>query len=341
MTTLKNYYYILAAVSISIALLYFGKFLLIPIAFGTLIAILLDPLSGKLSNWISNHSLRYGLSLILLSSGFFLPVYVIVQRISEIFSKDAWSENLDSTLKDFENKISSHPLVINLGPEQLNDLANQVLGYFQEFIGFFVIDSMTALSNIIFSLLFSYFLHSYYVNSKQNLLEALDKSSRKTLKKIFTLVPSNIQSYVLGLFMVMLIIALLTTALFYFVGLEYPLLWGAIIGFFVIIPYLGSVIGIIFPLVYSIIQTGNFDQALYILIGYAIIQILEGNFITPFIIGNRVGINPFLIILVMLFMGAIWGIPGVIISIPLLAVVKSVLEANEQHGLIDILFNSK
>ncbi|NNE25703.1 MAG: AI-2E family transporter [Saprospiraceae bacterium] len=341
MKSFKNIFYILATIGLIIVLLYYGKFLLIPLSFGALIAILLDPLMEKLSNWISYHSIKYGLALTVFASGFFIPVYLIITSITGIFSKEDWSKNLDATIKGVEEEITTHPMIINLAPDQANDLLNKFLGYLQDFIGFFVIDSMTALSNIIFSLLFSYFLHAYYVKSKSTILKALEKEPRKTLKKITMLVPSAIQSYVLGLLLVMLVMTVLTSILFLIIGLDYALLWGAIVGFFVIIPYIGSIIGIAFPLMYSIIQTGNIDQALYILLGYAVIQFLEGNFITPRIIGDKVGINPFLIILVMLFMGTLWGIPGVIISIPLLTVVKTILEANELDSVVKIFFNSK
>ena len=107
-----------------------------------------------------------------------------------------------------------------------------------------------------------------------------------------------------------------------------------------IIPYLGSIVGITFPLIYSIIQTGSFDQALCILIGYAFIQIIEGNIITPRIMGDKIGINPFLIIITMLLLGTLWGIPGIIISIPLLAIIKTIVEVINTDPLIRAIFEN-
>lgn len=108
----------------------------------------------------------------------------------------------------------------------------------------------------------------------------------------------------------------------YFLGMPNPALWGVMAMFLNYIPYLGALIGII---VVAITAVLTFDEALRIVappLAYFLIQALEGNFITPTALGKRLALNRVIIFAWLIFWGWIWGIPGALLAVPLLAILK-------------------
>ena len=318
-----------------------GKFILIPLLFGGLIAILLDPLVELLGKVINSHIIKYLLSLFISAVIILLPLYFISTSVSAIFASNKSDADLKETYGEITEMVKSSEFFNAISEEQLNNFLAKAINYVQELIGFFVLDSVSAISNIILAFLFSYFLHANYMRTKPMILESLKSDNRKVFDKIINDLPKGIQAYIYSLFKVMLIVGAMSTILFLIINLDHAFLWGSIVGLLVIIPYLGSLIGISIPLIYSLINNGSVDQALYIILGYAVIQFVEGNFVTPRIVGDQIGINPFIIIISMLIMGTVWGISGVIIAIPLLSAIKTILEASGQETFINIFITQK
>lgn len=113
---------------------------------------------------------------------------------------------------------------------------------------------------------------------------------------------------------------------FWIFGLPNPFLWGVMVSVLTFIPYFGHFTGIIIIFLVSLITFDSWFQVIMPAAIYLVASGLEGQVITPLLLGNRLNLNPLLIILSMFFWGAIWGIGGVIISIPLLIIIKISLE---------------
>src|SRR5699024_1371981 len=112
---------------------------------------------------------------------------------------------------------------------------------------------------------------------------------------------------------------------FYIIGIKYALLFGFIAAFFNLIPYLGMVIG--YGIVFLVVMaTQSFGVALAMIPQYLIIHFIEANLLTPNITGSYVEMNPLVIILSLLAGGMVWGLPGVFMIIPYLAIFKIICE---------------
>ena len=140
---------------------------------------------------------------------------------------------------------------------------------------------------------------------------------------------------------VMVILAILNGLSLYLIGVKYAFTWGVIIGALAIIPYAGTFIGLLLPLTYSFISSTDYRQPLAIFICYLVIQQIEGNLLTPKIVGDKLKVNPFIIIIMILVFGKIWGLDGVIICLPLVGVAKSIMEEYEGSQIIAKLISSK
>jgi predicted PurR-regulated permease PerM len=134
-----------------------------------------------------------------------------------------------------------------------------------------------------------------------------------------------IQSYVVGLFIEFIIIAILNSLGLLLMGIRYAFLLGVIGALLNLIPYLGAMIAAtIYMLIAFITMPPIF--VLYVLIMYGIIQVIDNNFLIPRIVASRVQINALASIISVIIGGAIWGIPGMFLSIPLIAIVKVVCD---------------
>jgi predicted PurR-regulated permease PerM len=105
-------------------------------------------------------------------------------------------------------------------------------------------------------------------------------------------------------------------------GIEYALLLGIVGALLNVIPYIGGLVAVALPMIVALATKSTPIYALYVLIIYYIIQLIDNNFIVPKIVASKVKINALFSIIVVLAGNALWGIPGMFLSIPLLAIVK-------------------
>jgi predicted PurR-regulated permease PerM len=112
-------------------------------------------------------------------------------------------------------------------------------------------------------------------------------------------------------------------------GVPYAVFFGIFASVLTIIPYIGILIGAALPALFTLVQTGSLVQALIVVGIFAFVQFLEGNFITPNITGSKVSINPFAAVVALIVGGEIWGAAGMILSIPIIAILKVLFDATE------------
>ncbi len=107
-----------------------------------------------------------------------------------------------------------------------------------------------------------------------------------------------------------------------FLGLPNPIMWGAMVTLLNFIPYLGALTGIICMTLGAVLSFDSMSYALLFPLTYFVIATLEGNFITPFVMGRSLTLNPVLVLLSLTFWGWMWGITGIILAVPILAAFK-------------------
>jgi predicted PurR-regulated permease PerM len=108
----------------------------------------------------------------------------------------------------------------------------------------------------------------------------------------------------------------------HFLGMRNPVMWGVMVALLNYVPYLGALTGIICMTLGAVLSFDSLGYAMIIPASYLAIAILEGNFITPFILGRSLTLNPILILVALAFWGWMWGISGMILAVPILATFK-------------------
>ncbi len=136
--------------------------------------------------------------------------------------------------------------------------------------------------------------------------------------------------YALGLAFVMMIMAAATTIALMVIGINYYYILGPRAGVAIMLPYVGVIFSTVPAVAIAYFQYGG-GKAGAVLLVYVVLQFLEGNVLTPFIVGGKVRLFPLTVMVAFLFWGLLWGLPGAVLAVPLTSAVKVVCE--NVHGL--------
>ncbi len=150
-------------------------------------------------------------------------------------------------------------------------------------------------------------------------------NDQSQVSEIVTKIKTVVQSYIIGLVIEAVIVATLNTVALLILGIDYALLIGIIGGLLNIIPYIGGLVAVALPIMVALVTKSPL-HVLYVLAAYYFIQLVDNNYIVPKIVASKVKINALFAIIVVIAGNALWGIPGMFLSIPLLAIVKVICD---------------
>lgn len=162
--------------------------------------------------------------------------------------------------------------------------------------------------------------------------ELLPRKSEQVISKLARQSDEVLGSFLRGQILVMLALAVIYSVGLGIIGLDLALLIGLIAGLVSFVPYLGFIIGIVIAGVAAIFQFHDFIHIIYVVIVFAIGQMAEGMFLTPKLVGDRIGLHPVAVIFAVLAGGQLFGFVGVLIALPLAAVLAVIMRyAHEQY----------
>ncbi len=161
------------------------------------------------------------------------------------------------------------------------------------------------------------------------LLEFLHKvfkaHNHKDVNEVLVETKSIVQSYLVGLLLEALIVAILNTASLLIIGIDYAILLGIIGAILNVIPYIGGVVATALPMIIALATESAF-AAILVLAAYILIQFIDNNYIVPKVVSSKVKINALVSIVIVIAGGALWGVAGMFLSIPLIAIVKVIFD---------------
>jgi predicted PurR-regulated permease PerM len=182
------------------------------------------------------------------------------------------------------------------------------------------------LSEFLLVLLFSFFLlylRVFFLEFFYKVFHSSDKLRiDDTMQKIYVV----IQNYLLGLLKVIAIVGTLNSVGLWALGIDSPLFFGFLGGMLVVIPYIGILIGAALPVIVALVTKDSYWYAGGVLGVFLFVHILEGNVITPYVVGSKVSINPLVAIFSLLLFGKLWGLSGLILALPVTAICKIIFD---------------
>ena len=316
------------------------KSILTPFISSLIIAYFLDPLvdylckKHKLSR-LTATSLIMGLFLafIISTSAILLPI-IYIQTHALISSLPGY---LEIFISDFYPAIADalNHLGFKLDTNfshltENSEIANQLLGLSSNVLSGAASSSVTIIN--ILSLIFITPILVFYLLKDWDILvgkinDLLPKKFSSSLKKLASDIDKTLAGYIRGQFNVCLILGIIYSSLLSFTGLNFGFLIGFLTGIFSFIPYVGMLCGVGFAVAVGLFQWG-FDLTHISLVALVFIfgQIIESNFLTPKLIGKKIGLHPVWIIFGLFVFGSLFGFVGILIGVPLTAICGVVIK---------------
>ena len=317
-------HYCIILITIVLALFYLGNVIL-PFILSIFLTILLLPVVQFLDKlwfpkWLSA-LIAVGLFTGIVGGiGFFLydEINALIRNLPGMISKE-------SAAIYHAEKFMSSPEVAAKVNEYSQDIINFGMGYLQKSVSYIssTLFMIAMIPVYIFFMLMSRDRVDAYLMSRHN--ENLEKTNT-----VVSDIKKSIQKYIIGLTSVIIVVSTLLSIGLYFLDIPYWLLLGVLCGLLGLFPYIGVALGALLPLTIAILTKDALWYPIAVLGLFILVQFLEGNVITPNIIGNAVNINPVALMLALLFMGVISGILGLILTIPTLAVVRILMESSDE-----------
>ncbi|RZF62791.1 AI-2E family transporter [Sphingobacterium corticibacterium] len=319
----------LIAMALLLAFMYVTQSVLVPLLFSILISISLFPLARFFERLRLGKAFAAILSVLIAIAIIWAIGWFIVHQ-SIIIGKDASAitAKVVSVLERAQAWVEqSFGIERSEIMNQLRDQGNKMASN----AGSVVTATFGSIGNMVAGVvlvpLFSFFLLYYRVFFREFFFRAFKSVPHTkvdtTLNKIYDVV----QSYLLGLITVMGIVAVLNTVGLMVMGIEYAWFFGTLASLLMLLPYIGIAIGSILPALFALAVKDSAWYAIGVVAWFQVVQFLEGNIITPNIVGSKVSINPLMAIIAILLGGMLFGLSGLILALPLTATIKVLFDA--------------
>ena len=323
----------LSAILVSLISMVYILFILretiVPLAFSVLLAILLHPVCLRLER----HKVpRVG--AILLS---ILSIFIVIVGLVYIVSIQigSFAEELPRITEKAEIILDQ---TLTMGERYLNVSRSQQVSEAKKYLinalsegRAFLLNTLVtttgAISTFILIPLYIFFFLLYRDFFRRFVHKAVKNVPNEELNLLLKKIYEVIQSYLSGLFLVILIVGVLNSIGLLILGIPHAIFFGFLAGFLILIPYIGILIGSVLPALLSIVTMDSPWYALGVIGVMSFVQFLEGNFITPNIVGSKVSVNPLAAIVALFLGGQLWGLAGLILALPVTAILKVVFDS--------------
>lgn len=314
---------ILLGLVIAVFMLWILRDILVPLAFATLIAILLNPLSNRIERKLPK------IVAILISMTIALVIvcgvmYFLSSQMVHFFDDlDAIKLRLNNLVKDIQGWVrSSFGLSVNKQDKMVNEVANSSKGMIGQ-----TLSGVIGILSVVFLIPVYVFLMMLYKTLILNFLyEVFSEENQTKVAEILTETKGAIQSYIVGLLIETIIVAVMNSAALLMLGVQNAILIGVIGAILNLLPYIGGIVAILLPVLMATLTKDGYTTQLLIVAAYAVIQFVDNNILVPRIVSSKVQINALISIVIVLLGAALWGVPGMFLSIPFIAVLKIIFD---------------
>jgi len=203
------------------------------------------------------------------------------------------------------------------------------------------INMLNTLSDVVLLPVFIFFLLIYRDHLAVFVTKVFSKQDDNFLLRKLTSIRKIVHSYIVGASKVMGILAIVNTAVLFALGIKHAIFFGVVAGMLNIVPYLGPSLGVVMPFFFALMTKDSLFYPIAVAVSFIFIQLLEGAFLTPKITGGNVNLNALVTFLGLLIGGAIWGILGMILIIPTIAIMKKLFELSPDTQPYAYLFGEE
>ncbi|WP_337045072.1 AI-2E family transporter [Emticicia sp. 17c] len=330
----QPFYTRLAYVLISLVIVIYGMYilkdLLVPLTFSGIIALLLLPVCHFLEKFIARW-LAITLSILLMLaflSLFFYVIYVQIMDLEEVLPQltekaEIWYRKIQFIIRDnfhisrTKQRIEGQKYLTEFLKNNSDILTNTLS------------TTTGLLGNLSLIPLYVFLLLLYRDFIRVFFYKALKPVSNHRVDVVMKKVKDVVVNYVVGLVIVIGIIGILNTLGLFILGIDHAFFFGFFAAVLVLLPYIGVTIGSLLPILFALITKDSAWYAIGVALLFGGVQFLEGNFITPYVVGSKVSINSMAAIIALIIFGNLWGLAGLVLALPITAIIKVIFDSIE------------
>ncbi len=324
---------ILLGLCLLFVVLTYGRFILMLLALSALLAMLLEPISRRLEKIKIPRALAIVLSMVL--------VFVVLGGIFSLLSlqfvqfADRLPEAGDRLQQVSSDLLQFFEGYFGIAPERQVDFFQQGLQRLIDRSGEYASTAIGATTSVFTVLgllpIFIFFLMYYRKMYHIFLRKVWRDKSNASVESVLSGIQAVTRNYLVGMLIVIVILGILNFIGLWIIGLENALFFATFAAVLAVIPYIGIVIGSLPALLFALLFVDSLFMPLGVIAVFTAVQFLEGNFITPNIVGSQVSINPFMALIALLVGSQVWGIVGMILFVPFVGILKCIFD--EVEGL--------
>lgn len=322
--------------------LYIGRTVFVPIVLGVIAVYVIVGFTRLLERipFVGARlptQLRYALSVFVIAAAIFLAVDMVVANYDGLV---ALAPRYQESILALIQKIA---VLLHLETEPTWDsLRRDMLAQFN--VQALVTSMLTSLSSVIVNIFVVVLYASFLLVEQSTFNEKLanmaaNSSNAARIKSVVTDINRRIGAYLALKTLLGVLLGGICWVAMRSVGLEFAGLWAVLIALLNYVPYIGSVLGIIFPTLMSVLQFGQVNEVLIVLVSLTVIHFVIGNILDPYLMGNSLNLSPFAILASMAIWSAIWGVPGAFLAVPITVSVTIIFSEFEMTRPVAILLS--
>ena len=317
----------LFGIMLFVYILFVLRTIMVPLAFSLMIAILLNPFVnflvkkkiGQIPAIIISllvmilfvAGVMYFISSQLVKFSDNMPV--LQQKFSMLFHDlQLWLQN------NYSLSLDKQTQYISEAENNLKPLIGQTLG-----------TVLGTLSIIVLLPIYIFLLLFYKTLILNFLFEIFAEKNSTEVSDVLNQTKNAIQSYMVGLLLEAIIVAILNSTALLILGVQYAILLGVIGALLNVLPYIGGIIAIALPVLIATVTKDGYTTQIGIIVAYLVIQFIDNNILVPRIVSSQVKINALVSLVIVLLGGAVWGVSGMFLSVPFIAVLKIIFDRVE------------
>ena len=310
-----------------------ARSILIPISFALLISFILLPFANRFEKWGVSRmfaALFAILTTVLLLGG---SIYLLSTQIVSIASEFSnFQEKIITVFAETTAWLNSNMNIVpNLEKDELMDQLknrlNQSSGSLvqQTFSG-----SAGFLAGLIATIIFTFLFLIYREGFKQTIILYFPEEKRERAFRMLKSIQMVGQKYLIGVILIVVIIGLINSFALLIIGIDYPFFFGFLAAILAIIPYVGTTLGSTIVVLYAFMTYDSLWIPIAVTITFWFIQVVESNFLSPKIVGGTLKVNALAAIISIIVGATIWGVAGMILFLPITAMLKVICQEYEE-----------
>ena len=323
--------FLLVGLSLLVFVLHKLDDLFLPLIYAVLLSLLLMPIVTRLEKWRWPRMLSIAVAIltviigILLLFGFF-GTQIVGLRSELPLIQEKLVVLFDQTQQQLAHRFHfqpmSHEQVIDSSLEALQKQSSKYLGStLNTTLG--VLSTVTLVPIYIFCFLY------YRDHLRQFMFRFVEPDKRTTVLHTVDNIQHVVQGYMTGLLTVIVVVSIMNAIGLLALGVKYAIFFAIFASVLAVIPYIGITVGSIIPALITYVETGSLTHGLLVVGVFMFVQVISDNILSPLITASKVSLNPLTAIIALILGAQLWGTPGMILSVPISAVIKVVLDANK------------